>query len=119
MMDRLSQIASVPIMAQPNAGLPMVRDGQTVYDVTPEEFGADCSLIAKCGASVIGGCCGTTPDYIREMIAVCKDYKPVVEDKGLTVAASYSKAVYLGNVTGNCRREDKPDRKEKIPAGSA
>lgn len=97
MMDRLSQIASIPIMAQPNAGLPAVRDGQTVYDVTPEEFGADCSLIAKCGASVIGGCCGTTPEHIKEMIAVCRDYKPIVEDKGLTVAASYSKAVYLGN----------------------
>ena len=96
-MEKLSKIASVPIMAQPNAGLPQMVDGKTVYNVTPEEFGADCELIAKCGASVLGGCCGTTPDYIRELIKRCSKYTPVVEDKGLTVAASYAKAVYLGD----------------------
>ncbi len=95
MMEELSKISSIPIMAQPNAGLPQIVDGKTVYDVDPEQFGEECERIAKCGASVIGGCCGTTPDHIKALIERCGSYSPIVEEKDFTVAASYSKAVYL------------------------
>ena len=95
MMEELSKISSIPIMAQPNAGLPQIVDGKTVYDVDPEQFGEECEKIAKCGASVIGGCCGTTPDHIKALIERCGSYSPIVEEKNFTVAASYSKAVYL------------------------
>ena len=95
MMEELSKISSIPIMAQPNAGLPQIVDGKTVYDVDPEQFGEECEKIAKCGASVIGGCCGTTPDHIKALIERCGSYSPIVEEKDFTVAASYSKAVYL------------------------
>lgn len=95
MMEELSKISSIPIMAQPNAGLPQIVDGKTVYDVDPEQFGEECERIAKCGASVIGGCCGTTPDHIKALIERCRSYSPIVEEKDFTVAASYSKAVYL------------------------
>lgn len=95
MMEELSKISSIPIMAQPNAGLPQIVDGKTVYDVDPEQFGEECERIAKCGASVIGGCCGTTPDHIKALIEKCGSYSPIVEEKNFTVAASYSKAVYL------------------------
>ncbi len=95
MMEELSKISSIPIMAQPNAGLPQIVDGKTVYDVDPEQFGEECERIAKCGASVIGGCCGTTPDHIKALIERCGSYSPIVEEKNFTVAASYSKAVYL------------------------
>ena len=95
MMEELSKISSIPIMAQPNAGLPQIVDGKTVYDVDPEQFGEECERIAKCGASVIGGCCGTTPDHIKALIERCRSYSPIVEEKDFTAAASYSKAVYL------------------------
>lgn len=95
MMEELSKISSIPIMAQPNAGLPQIVDGKTVYDVDPEQFGEECERIAKCGASVIGGCCGTTPDHIKALIERCGSYSPIVEEKDFTAAASYSKAVYL------------------------
>lgn len=95
MMEELSKISSIPIMAQPNAGLPQIVDGKTVYDVDPEQFGEECERIAKCGASVMGGCCGTTPDHIKALIERCGSYSPIVEEKDFTVAASYSKAVYL------------------------
>lgn len=97
MMEELAKYASIPIMAQPNAGLPQIVDGKTVYDVNPEEFGKECERIAAIGASVLGGCCGTTPDHIRKLIECCSEYKPIVTDKPFTVVASYSKAVFLDN----------------------
>ncbi len=95
MMEELAKVSSIPIMAQPNAGLPQIVNGETVYNVDPVQFGNECERIAKCGASVLGGCCGTTPEHIRELVKKCADYVPVVEEKDFTVAASYSKAVYL------------------------
>ena len=96
MMQQLSEISSIPIMAQPNAGLPQIENGKTVYNVTPELFGEQCEKIAKLGASVLGGCCGTTPEHIKCLIQKCSNYKPVVEEKNITVVASYSKTVILG-----------------------
>lgn len=97
MMEELAKISSIPIMAQPNAGLPQIENGRTVYNVNPEEFGDECKKIALYGASVLGGCCGTTPAHIAELVKKCSDCKPIVEEKNFTVVASYSKAVYLDN----------------------
>ena len=97
MMADLAEISSIPIMAQPNAGLPQIENGKTVYKVTPEEFAEQSEKMAKLGASVLGGCCGTTPDHIRCLADRCKDYTPVVEEKNITVVASYSKTVTLGD----------------------
>ena len=97
MMADLAEISSIPIMAQPNAGLPQIENGKTVYKVTPEEFAEQSEKMAKIGASVLGGCCGTTPDHIRCLADRCKDYTPVVEEKNITVVASYSKTVTLGD----------------------
>ncbi len=97
LMEKLASVSSIPIMAQPNAGLPQMVDGKTVYDVMPEDFAEDCLKIAELGASVIGGCCGTNPDYIRALVEKCAHCVPKVEKKTHTVVASYSKAVYFGN----------------------
>ncbi|MDY3030715.1 MAG: homocysteine S-methyltransferase family protein [Clostridia bacterium] len=97
MMEQLAKYASIPIMAQPNAGLPQLENGKTVYDVTPEQFGEECRKIAALGASVLGGCCGTTPDHIRSLISRCKGFTPKIEEKPYTVVTSYSKAVLLDN----------------------
>lgn len=62
----MAQHVSIPIIAKPNAGLPSLdADGNTVYDMNAETFGRGMRDLIAAGASIIGGCCGTTPDYIR------------------------------------------------------
>lgn len=59
---------SIPVVAKPNAGLPEIRDdGTAVYDMTPEAFAARMSALVSCGAQLVGGCCGTTPEHIRAL----------------------------------------------------
>lgn len=60
----------LPVMIQPNAGLPRLEDGETVYGVSPEEFAQWAALFLADGASILGGCCGTTPDHIRALRAL-------------------------------------------------
>jgi len=57
--------ASVPVLLKPNAGLPKVVSGKTVYDVLPEAFAADVTELIGKGVRIAGGCCGTTPEHIR------------------------------------------------------
>lgn len=65
---RMAQAASVPIIAKPNAGLPSLdADGNTVYDMSARAFGEDMRLLVEAGASIVGGCCGTTPEHIRAL----------------------------------------------------
>ena len=65
LVKSLRAAVSVPIFIKPNAGLPIYRDGKTFYDQTAEEFSSYMREIAKEGVSILGGCCGTTPEYIR------------------------------------------------------
>ena len=57
------RLSSVPVLLKPNAGLPAVVEGETVYNVTPDEFARDVAALVHDGVRVAGGCCGTTPDY--------------------------------------------------------
>ena len=90
----LIENSSIPVSLKPNAGLPRLENGKTVFDVTPEEFADEVSGLVKKGLRVIGGCCGTTPEYIRLLAQKVKDIKPLkISDKNKTVVSSYSKAV--------------------------
>ena len=96
--EELLENASVPVILKPNAGLPEVKDGETRFNVTPEEFSTDLTNLIKKGLRVIGGCCGTTPDYIKALTEKSKDLKPVeTKNKNLTVVSSYTKAVKFLN----------------------
>ena len=68
--------ANVPILAKPNAGLPKLIDGETVYDMTSDEFASFGPALIEAGASVLGGCCGTTPEHIAKLVAATKDMTP-------------------------------------------
>jgi len=70
--QRLRQASGRPVWIKANAGLPEVVDGQTVYRQTPQEFAAYVPRLLEAGAAFIGGCCGTSPDFIR---AVCRTVK--------------------------------------------
>lgn len=75
-IDTLLKNSRVPVMAQPNAGLPQMEDGKTVYRVTPEEYGIFMAELAKKGVSVLGGCCGTNPDFIAAMVKNLQGISP-------------------------------------------
>ncbi|HBZ02820.1 MAG TPA: homocysteine methyltransferase, partial [Lachnospiraceae bacterium] len=94
MVKRMTEVASVPIVVNPNAGLPRTENGQTVFDVGPEEFAEVMGQIADMGVQVLGGCCGTTPEHIRKTIEVVKpkQFFPNT-DKNLTVVTSFCQAV--------------------------
>lgn len=96
-VKELRKWTSLPIAIQPNAGLPVSVNGKTVFNVEPEEFAQDMKEIAKLGVSYLGGCCGTTPEHIRQMIALCKDIPAnVPEPKNYCLVSSYSETVDLG-----------------------
>lgn len=96
-VERLVKAAHVPVLVNPNAGLPKSVDGRTVYDVGPEEFAGYMKQIAALGAAAVGGCCGTTPDYIRAEIAAVRPL-PLLPPQGTkqTVIASFSRTVEIG-----------------------
>ncbi len=97
LLGELREHTSLPIIVQPNAGLPESVNGKTVYNVTPEEFAQDMKKMAEMGVSYLGGCCGTTPEHIRQMIELCRDIpESVPEKKFRTLVSSYSKTVELG-----------------------
>ena len=99
---RLVEASSIPVIVKPNAGLPRDVDGKTVFDVGPEDFASSMKEIAELGACVLGGCCGTTPDHIRELKKAVNGgkntvppYKPVTY-KERTIVASYTHTVQIG-----------------------
>ncbi len=96
-VKRLLACCSVPVIVNPNAGLPRAENGKTVYDISPEEFALATAEMAKLGARVTGGCCGTTPEHIKLLRAECEKITPVdITDKNITLVSSYTQAVQLG-----------------------
>ena len=94
----LLRAASVPVIVQPNAGLPRQENGQTIYDVGPADFAEKMKEFAEAGAWLLGGCCGTTPEHIRALKEACGRITPrPIEDKGLTVVSSYTHAVTVAD----------------------
>ena len=93
-VDEYLEYASVPVLLKPNAGLPRSENNKTVYDVYPDEFSDDVLGYVKQGVRIVGGCCGTTPDYIKATVDKTKDVSLVpVTDKNLTLISSYTHAV--------------------------
>ena len=96
LVEELEKHASIPILVMPNAGLPESVNGETIFNVNPDEFASYMTQIAKMGVSYLGGCCGTTPAHLKAMIEATKDIEnKVPEFKNETIVASYSKSVDL------------------------
>lgn len=93
-VEEYLKYSSTPIIVKPNAGLPKVVDGMTVYDVDEEEFSNDLKKLVEKGARVVGGCCGTTPKYIEALVRKTEGIEPTkIVEKDYTVVSSYSHAV--------------------------
>ena len=96
-VERYLEAASVPVLMKPNAGLPQEKDGKTYYNVLADEFAAQIAALVPKGLRVMGGCCGTTPEYIRALVAAVGDsVPPALEKKNRTVIASRGQMVELG-----------------------
>lgn len=96
-ISRLLEVSSVPVILKPNAGLPSVVNGETRYNVTPEDFASECVSLFDKGVRVLGGCCGTTPEYISDLAKKLADRNPLpAAQKNITVVSSYTHAVVFG-----------------------
>lgn len=97
LLRELRQYTALPLVVNPNAGLPKERDGVTYFDVGPEEFAGTMGEIVREGAWMVGGCCGTTPEHIRQVVGVCSPLpcRPLPERRR-TVVASGMQAVEFG-----------------------
>ena len=97
-IKEMLSVASVPVVLKPNAGLPKVKNGKTEYDVCARSFAIDVSNAVKEGVRVVGGCCGTTPEYIRRLTDECSHLTPVeITDKKITCITSGSNYVKFGD----------------------
>ena len=96
-VEEYLKYSSLPVILEPNAGLPKVVNGKTVYDVSPEEFSKDVRSLIEKGVRIVGGCCGTTPKYIKALTQKTKGQIPVsIEKKNFSVVSSYTHAVEFG-----------------------
>lgn len=98
LVEELSELTSTPILLNPNAGLPSIINGDTVFSLTPKAFAEAMMPLLIDGVYLIGGCCGTTPEHIKELTSRYKNHKlSPIKDKNRTVISSYSKSVVIGS----------------------
>lgn len=94
----ISQVVSIPVIAKPNAGLPALNDaGETVYDMEEPAFVEGVKELVEMGASIIGGCCGTSPSYIRALSDALKENSKQIRKNQLAVRKSQSGIRYLSS----------------------
>jgi 5-methyltetrahydrofolate--homocysteine methyltransferase len=72
-LDEILSISKIPVMVQPNAGIPHIENGKTVFDVTPDDFAKYGTRFVQKGVRIVGGCCGTTYDHIKSLASSVKD----------------------------------------------
>lgn len=96
-IDEILKYSSTPVILKPNAGLPASDGERTYYDVDAESFAECVAAMAKKGVGIIGGCCGTTPEYIKKTVEATKEVEFVpMPKKNFTVVSSYTHAVRIG-----------------------
>ncbi len=96
----MAAVTSIPVIAKPNAGLPSVdADGNTEYDMDADTFVKEMERLINAGASIIGGCCGTTPDYIKGLNEKYRDVKPldITDEEGNRIPRKICGRRYLSS----------------------
>lgn len=97
-VEKYLEYSSIPVLLKPNAGLPRAIGGKTVYDVPPKEFADTVAELIEKGVRIAGGCCGTTPEYIKALTDKASAIKPInIEKKNYTSISSYTHAVFFGD----------------------
>ena len=117
------EYSSTPIIVQPNAGLPVEIDGVTKFDIDSDGFALEAVKMAEMGAAILGGCCGTTPEYIRRVkeqtVSIPYSY---ITKKNHTLVSSYTHACEIGNepilIGERINPTGKPKLKEALRQGN-
>lgn len=122
LLPQLLKYTSLPLVLNPNAGLPVERNGKTCFDVQPEEFSELMEQLIKQGISIAGGCCGTTPQHIGAMIKRCSGLAAGGwRSCDITAVSSYGKVVELGKdpviIGERINPTGKPRLKEALQSG--
>ena len=117
LLPELLKYSSTPLVVNPNAGLPECVNGVTFFNVTPEDFANDLKELAEMGVSLLGGCCGTTPEHLKEAVKLCKDIPVLpVKQKNITAVTSYSKTAVIGERPIIIGERINPTGKKKLKA---
>lgn len=96
-VEEYLKYSSLPVILKPNAGLPRSERGKTVYDLSPSDFASQVARLVNRGVRAVGGCCGTTPEYICALCDLVKDTTPLpLEKKNITLVSSYTHAHEIG-----------------------
>lgn len=110
-----AQYSSTPLMISPNAGLPRTEAGKVVYDVSAEEFASEMVRSAQIGANIIGGCCGTSPEYIKAVVSKLEGYTPkTITKKNHCLVSSYTHAVEFADTPVIIGERINPTGKKKV-----
>lgn len=98
LIQSISEVVSIPVIAKPNAGMPSLNsEGETVYDMNADTFAREMKKLVEAGASILGGCCGTTPEYIEKLVEQTKDMQVVRKRKsGVRYLSSERKTLAFG-----------------------
>jgi len=88
LIRRINSVVNIPVIAKPNAGMPVIKDGKTVFPMGPAEFGGYAEAFVEAGVNIMGGCCGTSPEHIKVLSDNMKSLKPVVKRAGKAACLS-------------------------------
>ena len=98
LLARMAPFARVPLMVQANAGLPRIEDGRTLYDIDAESYAHAAEALLDAGATIVGGCCGTSPDYIariRALVSMRMPMPPQARDAHAFAVCSAQKTLVM------------------------
>ncbi len=112
-LERVLSYAHIPVIIQPNRGLPKLKNGKTYYDLPAEEFFESMAKYADTGAAILGGCCGTTPEFISLLSKLKGRVVKKRETPFYTYVTSYSRLLKISDVTV-CGERLNPTGKKKI-----
>ena len=115
-IENILESTSFPVMIQPNAGLPLLEDGQTVYPMKVDEFIEAIVPLVKKGIAIVGGCCGTTPEFIQKLKENCPTTVTPREVSSLTRVSSGTTTVEFGKHVVVCGERLNPTGKKKLKA---
>jgi len=115
LVNTILEYSKIPVIVQANAGLPKVNQGETVFSVQIDEFTKYTKLMAESGVSIIGGCCGTNPDYIKSVKTALSDVKVCERKlKSVTCVTSNLQSVFIGDGIKIIGERINPTGKKKI-----
>jgi 5-methyltetrahydrofolate--homocysteine methyltransferase len=102
MVANMRRVANVPIIVKPNAGLPVLVDGETVFNMEPDDFAREMEILLEQGVSIVGGCCGTTPEHIKRLAEQVKEKTPpVITEKKVCALTTERRTVEINMDDGN------------------